>query len=197
MNKLLGFFELKELSLPSVPWKEYKSNTKFDDNLLWTVRNSVTKGKDLNLPRIVGKTAEEAKSFANTSLNMFGEDGMVVYYPYFVAHKSGTLDIFKDKVVIEAVNEDLWNLVTHSKKDVTIVIDKDNNKEFVGNKNFLEDEELQEILSYVNEIRRKFYQDLSINKSVLLEWSFASNCDINKNPIGNPYLVFYELRTVS
>lgn len=29
-----------------------------------------------------------------------------------------------------------------------------------------------------------------------LEWSFAVSCDVNKNPAGDEYLVFYEARTV-
>ena len=33
--------------------------------------------------------------------------GMIVYYPYFVAEKSGTLYADNSKTVIEAVGEDL------------------------------------------------------------------------------------------
>lgn len=28
---------------------------------------------------------------------------MIIYYPYFIAEKSGTLNVFNNKVVIEAV----------------------------------------------------------------------------------------------
>ena len=38
--------------------------------------------------------------------------------------------------------------------------------------------------------------DLLEGKSALLEWSFAVSCDVNKNPAGDEYLVFYEARTV-
>lgn len=53
------------------------------------------------------------------------------------------------------MKEDLWNLVTYSKKDVTI-IQHDNKKEYWGNKDFLNVEELNEILSYVKEIKKAF-----------------------------------------
>lgn len=49
---------------------------------------------------------------------------MVVYYPYFVAQKSGTLNIHLDKIIIEAVKDDLWNLVTDQKLDVSLIITK-------------------------------------------------------------------------
>ena len=44
MNKLMGFFELKDLNLPTIPWKEYKKGMKLDSSLLWTVRSAVYRG---------------------------------------------------------------------------------------------------------------------------------------------------------
>ena len=46
------------------------------------------------------------------------------------------------------------------------------------------------------EIRKLFKDDLLEGKSALLEWSFAVSCDVNKNPAGDEYLVFYEARTI-
>lgn len=31
---------------------------------------------------------------------------MIIYYPYFIAEKSGTLNVFNNKVVIEAVKDE-------------------------------------------------------------------------------------------
>ena len=125
----------------------------------------------------------------------YGENGMVIYYPYFVAEKSGTLNVFSNKVVIEAVKEDLWNLVTYSKRDVTI-IETDDGREYDGDKDFLKADEIDQITSYVHEVKRMFRDDLLEGKSVFLEWSYAYNCDIKKRRTGNRYLVFYEVRTV-
>lgn len=83
MNKLLGFYELKNSMLPTIPWKEYKMDTVLDSDILWTVRTAVYKGEDLNLPRSVGTTAEAAIEFAKSTFQRYGKNGMIIYYPYF------------------------------------------------------------------------------------------------------------------
>ena len=199
MNKLLGFYELRDSMLPTIPWETYRKGTFLDSNFLWTVRTAVHNGNDLNLPRCVGATAKEAAHFADSTVQRNCENAMIVYYPYFLAEKSGTLNVFNNKIVIEAVKDDLWNLVTYSRKDVTIIISEEKNEyknEYIGNRSFLEDKELNEIISYVKEVKRLFRDDLTEGKSVLLEWSYAYKCDIEKNRKGDCYLVFYEARTV-
>ena len=195
MNKLMGFYELKAMGLPAVDWKEYSGQESLDSSMLWTIRCAVYKGNDLNLPRLVGAESHKAIEFADSLKKKIGDNGIVIFYPYFIAVKSGTLNVFLDKIVIEAVKEDLWNLVTFSKRDVTIIIrDKDN--EYYGNAEFLSEEELQKILKNVPEIRRCFKDELTCGSSIMLEWSFAYNCDIHRNKAGEQYLVFYEARTV-
>lgn len=196
MNKLMGFMELREMRLPSVPWKQYTGEEEFSDDYLWTVRSAVYRGNDLNLPRSVGENSEISKMFADQLLKKINNNGIVVYYPYFIAKKSGTLEVKIDKTIIEAVENDLWNLVTYSNCEVTIITNFDGNKTFFGNKNFLDIEEQERIYKHIPEIRRLFRDDLLQGKSALLEWSFAQSCDVNKNPIGEDYLVFYEARTV-
>lgn len=196
MNKLMGFLELKEMQLPSIPWKQYTGTEELDNQMLWTIRSAVYRGDDLNLPRLVGKSAAESKKFANELLQRLNGNGMVIYYPYFIAKKSGTLEVRNGAVVIEAVKEDLWNLVTYSDREVTIIFRPDNKREYIGNKDFLAQEEQDEILKYVPEIRKLFRDDLLEGNSALLEWSYAFSCDISKKPMGNKYLVFYEARTV-
>lgn len=195
MNKLMGFFELQSMNLPSIPWKEYTGQEKLEEDILWTIRSAVFKGDDLNLPRLVGANSKEAKDFANKLLVSLSGKGIVIFYPYFIANKSGTLEVRQNKVIIEAVKNDLWNMVTLSSRDVTIQIE--NSIEAIdGDGKFLEGREKEELLSTVKEIKKSFREDLLEGQSILLEWSFAQNCDINKNPIGKEYLVFYEARTV-
>lgn len=196
MNKLMGFLELKEMSLPSIPWKQYTGNEKLSAKNLWTIRSAVYRGEDLNLPRLVGENTENATKFANNLLHKLGDNGMVIYYPYFIANKSGTLEVKRNRVVIEAVKNDLWNLVTYSDHEVTIIYHNNQETEYIGNENFLKKSEKEQLLKYVPEIKKLFKDDLLEGKSVLLEWSFAVSCDTNKNPIGDEYLVFYEARTV-
>lgn len=196
MNKLMGFLELKEMKLPSVPWKQYTGEEKFEDRYLWTVRSAVYRGNDLNLPRSVGESSKVSKQFADRLLKEMNGNGIVIYYPYFIANKSGTLEVRNDKVIIEAVKDDLWNLVTYSDREVTIIIDKDNNKSIIGNTSFINNEEFDNLNKHIPEIRKLFRDDLLQGKSALLEWSFAQSCDANKEPIGEEYLVFYEARTI-
>lgn len=196
MNKLMGFLELKEMKLPSIPWKRYTGNEELDVNYLWTIRSAVYRGDDLNLPRLVGKTAEESKKFADELLRKMNDKGIVIYYPYFIARKSGTLEVRNDRVIIEAVKEDLWNLVTYSDREVTVIYHDEQNIQYIGNENFLQEKEEKQLLKHVPEIRKLFRDDLLQGKSALLEWSYALSCNNKKEPVNDEYLVFYEARTI-
>lgn len=196
MNKLMGFLELKEMKLPSVPWKQYTGKENFEDRYLWTVRSAVYRGNDLNLPRSIGESSKVSKKFADQLLKEMNNNGIVICYPYFIANKSGTLEVRSDKVIIEAVKDDLWNLVTYSEREVTIITDIDGNKSIIGNANFISNEELDSLSKHIPEIRKLFRNDLLQGKAALLEWSFAQSCNASKEPIGEKYLVFYEARTV-
>ena len=197
MNKLMGFYELKASSLPTIPWEIYTPDVKLDNTKLWTIRSAVNNGDDLNLPRLVGKSAVEAKQFADKLYKQMEGKGIVIYYPYFIAHKSGTLNVFQDKVIIEAVEKDLWNLVTYQNVDVSINFDSEMRiSSIFGNEKFLHDDEVNNLIIYVKKIKQMFRDDLLEGNSVLLEWSYASNYSINNDDVSGQYLVFYEARTV-
>lgn len=195
MNKLHGFYALANSNLPSVPWQKYTEDTIFEDAILWTVRSAVKEGNDLNLPRKIGVNGTEAKQFAQSLMENLKSDDMVLYYPFFIALKSGVIEISKYRTVIEAVKDDLWNLVTHGKRDITIIFD-DENIQFIGDEAFIQQEELFELIDYSALIKKQFHQEIAQNKSIFLEWSYACTSDINKQPIGQPNLVFYEIRAV-
>ncbi len=196
MNKLMGFFELREMNLPSIPWRQYTGSEELDDRYLWTIRSAVYRGDDMNLPRSVGKNAEESKKFADQLLSRMRDHGIVVFYPYFIAKKSGTLEVRRDTVVVEAVKDDLWNLVTYSDREVTIVMKEGGETQIHGNQEFLCEDELEQLVRFVPEVRRIFRDSLLQGEAALLEWSYALTCDTNKAPVGDKYLVFYEARTV-
>jgi hypothetical protein len=199
MNKYLGFFELKSTNLPSVPWKRFTEETRLDKDLLWTIRVAVEESNDLNLPRLVGVTADEAIVMGRGLLEKYSKRGIVIYYPYFIAEKSGVLEVNSRNMVIEAVDKDLWNLVTYGRRDVTIVIsydEKTDNFNSFGKADFLKEEEVSELKKQGARLKGKFRDELSEGKSVFAEWSYAYNTDLEKKPIGPRYLIFYELRTV-
>lgn len=192
----MGFLELKEMRLPSIPWRQYTGEEVLDDNYLWTIRSAVYRGNDLNLPRSIGKNAKESKKFADELLKKIENKGMVIYYPYFIAKKSGTLEVQRDRIIVEAVKDDLWNLVTNSDCEVTAIFDNNYDAKYVGNPDFLDEKEKQQLLKHVPEIRKLFRDDLLEGKSALLEWSYALSCNSKKEPINDEYLVFYEARTI-
>ena len=194
MNKLMGFYELRGMNLPCIPWKEYHAGNTLDDRFLWSIRCAKFRGNDIDLPRLIGAEANKATAFANMLCRQI--NGMVIYYPYLIAEKSGTLCVSRDKVVVEAVHDDLWNMVKMGTQDVTIIIDNEKkNTEIIGNTSLLSESELKEILLYIPKIRKRFRDEL-FAKDILLEWSFAKNCGKDKIPIGEKYLVFYEIRSI-
>lgn len=195
MNKLEGFTALRNCGLPSVPWREYKRGAELDSNILWSIRSAAAKGDDLNLPRKIGVTAEEAKEFAEELLNKLNANDLVLFYPYFIAVKSGVIEVSDTRVVIEAVKEDLWNLVTYNNRDVTVLFEQDNLR-FVGDSDFLTQTELYELIDSCARIKKTFSQEIAWGKSIMLEWSFACKSDLNKRRLGEQSLVFYEIRTV-
>ena len=195
MNKLLGFFELRRSGLPCVKWVKFEPSMVLDSKYLWTVRTAIQRGNDFNLPRKVGVDSSEAYEAALNIYNQIKDQGMVVVYPYFIAEKSGILEVGNNRIIIEAVNKDLWNLVTESKKDVTIY--ESSEKSFIeGNKDFLSIHEYEILKKQATKVKQIFRSILSEGKSVMLEWSFAHDTDINNKPIGEEYLVFYEARAI-
>lgn len=195
MNKLQGFLELRKTNLPTIPWKKYEESTVLDENILWTIRTAVKTGDDLNLPRKVGVDSIEAREFAQKLLKSLNSDDLVIYYPYFIATKSGVLEVAENKTVIEAVKDDLWNLVTYNKKNVTAIFEEEDMR-FIGEEDFLTPEEMLQLIRYSLIVKKKYSNILFSGKSLFLEWSFAQKSDINKTPQGDVNLLFYEIRSV-
>lgn len=196
MNKLMGFFELNVLAIPTVNWQMYKPSVKLDESKLWTIRSAVDRGLDLFLPRLVGADAQTAKEFADNLYEQIKGKGMVICYPYFVADKSGTLNIFQSKNIIEAVAGDLWNLVDKGDLTVSMEFENDTLTKAVGDTTFITSEEVTELLECAARVKGRLRDELMKGQSVLLEWSYAKNIGIDGKPTGEPYLTFYELRTV-
>ncbi|AMP20038.1 hypothetical protein AZF37_01580 [endosymbiont 'TC1' of Trimyema compressum] len=84
MNKLMGFYELKDSSLPTVPWQEYTGQAILPEGFLWTIRTAVYKGRDIGLTRYVGIGTKEANKKLIELYRKYKEIGMVVYYPFLL-----------------------------------------------------------------------------------------------------------------
>ena len=196
MNKLMGFYELKQSSLPSVSWQEYTGQEILPEGFLWTLRIAVYKGKDIGLSRYVGITTKEANEKLIELYRKYKAIGMVVYYPFFIAQKSGTLSISQRQWVIEAVAGDLWHLVAESKVDVTMVKNNEKLWQVTGQNHFLTKGEINEIEKCIPLVQSTFRNLIMEGKTLLLEWSFACDSNIKGQAIGSPYLIFYEVRSI-
>lgn len=197
MNKLFGFFELKEVSIPSIDWKEFKIGTVLDDSKLWTIRTAKVSGSDTSLPRMVGRSAKECMEFSEDLLKRYGNNLFVVYYPFFGAVKSGTMLVGKDSTTIEATNEDLWNLVDHHILDLSARVSSSGKiRVGIGDSSFFTEDEWKQLIRCSEKVRTYFNKAIRANELVLLEWSFAKDTDVVGNNVGEEYLVFYEAKTV-
>ena len=197
MNKLFGFFELKEVSIPSIDWKEFKIGTVLDDSKLWTIRTTKVSGSDTSLPRMVGRSAKECMEFSENLLKRYGNNLFVVYYPFFGAVKSGTMLVGKDSTTIEATNEDLWNLVDHHILDLSARVSSSGKiRVGIGDSSFFTEDEWRQLTRCSEKVRTYFNKAIRANELVLLEWSFAKDTDVIGNNVGEEYLVFYEAKTV-
>jgi hypothetical protein len=193
MNKLLGLYELGAAGIPAIEWKEYAEGSIMSDRILWTVRAALFKGSDYNLPRFVGVTAERAMEEASRLGKELKDKGMVIYYPYFTADKSGIIRISSSRTVIECVGKDLWNLTAGGSRDVTIIFDESGVK-VSGRRDSLAEPEIDELMKYEKVLRGKYRQDIARGGELYLEWSYAYDCSPDGSPTGERYLVFYEMR---
>lgn len=196
MNKLMGFYELKATGIPSIKWEEFKDDSKLSNDMLWTVRAAVFNGYDYNLPRIVGVAADVAVKEARGFKERLKDNGLIIYYPYFTADKSGVLKVSGQSIVIEAVEKDLWNLVTYGNRDVTMIIKSDGYTEVSGNPEFLTKDEVDELKNYSRILLGKYRDDIAAGRELYLEWSYAYNSSIEGKPYGERYLLFYEMRVI-
>ena len=196
INKLLGFYELRSTSLPKINWQEFDpEKSTFDSQVLWSVRCATIAGQDFNLPRLIGAKAKEAREFALEQYARSKDNGLVLYYPYFIAEKSGTLLVEERKIIIEGVTGDLWNLVTYNRREVTIIF-ADETIKYHGNKDLLTEKEVLELKAQALYVRAHFHKELSTEQGLLLEWSYAFKADIDAKPVGESQLLFYEIRTI-
>ena len=188
MNKLQGFKTLRELGIPSVPWKFMTTGTELNNDLLWTVRCAVEVGDDYNLPRAVGVTAEVAQK----KYLEFSKQGLkVIYYPYFRAVTSGVIDISEERIVIEAVVGDLWNLVTNGRTpDYRCIYEDGKYNHCIITNGIIR------LVGYGRQVACKMKAFLEMGKHIYLEWSLAQNVDVSGVSEGVPYRVFYECRVI-
>jgi hypothetical protein len=197
MNKLEGFYELKRHGFPGMAWQAFTGHESLDTSLLWTIRMAVADGPDFNLPRAVGVSAAEAFQFGQELLAKYQPPDLIIYYPYFLALKSGTIEMQAEQTVIEAVADDLWNLTNLGHKDLTVIVNELSGYESrFGNIDFLDRDELTQLKLWAHRMRL-LYRELILNGDVLLlEWSFAVDTNIHREMLNEKHLLFTECKSI-
>jgi hypothetical protein len=197
MNKLEGFYELKRHGIPTIPWQPFTGQNYLDPDLLWTIRVAVAGENDFNLPRAIGVIAAEAIKIGLNLVAEYKPGDLILYYPYFLAMKSGVIEMQAEQTIIEAVAEDLWNLTTLGHKDITVIIDNlTGNESRFGNVEFLDQDELEQLKQWANRMRR-LHRDLIFGgDSLLLEWSFAVDTNAKRELLGEKHLLFTECKAI-
>ncbi|NCU33273.1 MAG: hypothetical protein EOM23_10185 [Candidatus Moranbacteria bacterium] len=89
----------------------------------------------------------------------------------------------------------MWNLLTHNRRDLTI-IEENGVVKYYENADFLSHAETAELLKTADYIRRRYKRDYMTNGSMLLEWSYAYESNPDGTPKGARKLIFIELRVV-
>ncbi|BCN28876.1 hypothetical protein [Anaeromicropila herbilytica] len=195
MNRIQDYYVLNCLDLPTIPWKEYYHSTKLSKDILWTIKSEKNKKNNTELPRMIGVTAKEAKDFGGKLYKELGEGEMVFYYPYFFAIKSGIIDINYDRVAIEAVKDDVDNLVRRNNVDMTMIF-HDDDLEIFGDQDFLTQEEILELIDCAVKIKKQCAADIEYGKNFLLQWSYACYTSTRKQPIGKKNLMFHKVKVI-
>lgn len=208
MNKMAGFFALRDMGIPTVEWFEATPETDLDPSILWTVRTALLDQDedDMSLPRRIGVSSDVARAFIRSKWNRYGRNalgtklGMFVAYPYFHADCSGTLMIEGGEVTVEGCEGDLWNLVDDGKVDFRF--------EFLGTDDVDEVFDIlctaihphaaKDLVDSVPRIVSALREDVKLGHPILMEWSATRCVDREGNPMPeDPSLVFYEARVVA
>lgn len=191
MNKLEGMYELKKSYLPAVDWNLFQEATVLSDACSWTIRTAVFKGHDLHLPKLFGKNGQEAMAFGNKCLHEMKDKGIVFYYPYLTAEKSGVLQFDIHSIQLECVDGDLSRLLDGSSPDASYYWEGTDLKEH--GKKILSVKEKSELLEWVFYCRQRYRYIMSLEEKMQLEFSYVRDKDSEHQP---SRLVFFEMRTI-
>ena len=195
MNKLAGMYELRKLNIPSVDWKLFQEDTVLSENRLWTIRTAVFQGADLHLPRLFGQNARDSMEFARKCLNEMNGRGIVIYYPYLHAVKSGVIQFGLSNTCLEVVSGDIKNLLDGGDPEASYYR---KNTGWISERNadLYNREELEELFRYAEYCRRYFRNVLLESREIQMEFSYAYDVDTDHRKAGETRLVFFEVRGV-
>jgi hypothetical protein len=192
INKYQGLMLLKQCRLPTISWNVFTYDTTLCDSYRWTLRAVRDSGNDFGLPIFLDISSKEAIDIGRRLLDQYSSNKYILLvYPYFTSEKSGTVKVEIGSIVVEAVKGNCSDLTRYSKLDISLIY-KDTRDVVYGDITFFTDEELVTIERYASRLRRQFFRMVLDGFIVVLEWSFATYKNTDKEKF-----LFQELRVIT
>lgn len=195
MHVLQDSFVLDHLDLPTIPWEICSTNTTLDHHILWTVKNEPFRPESGKIFGKIGVTSEEVKEYVEDAYEQLEKQRVLIYYPYYTAYKSGTLDLTYDRIVIEAVEGKIENLKKKHRVNETILFTEEDITIY-GDDKFLTKEETLGLIDYCKSIKHRCMGELEYGKNILLYWSIVQETKINMIPKEEKNLFFTQLKVI-
>lgn len=195
MYVLQNCYILDYLDLPTIPWAPCRTTEALDDTILWTVKNEPYSFNDGKIYGRIGVTSNEAMHYIKSQYQDLGNRRMLIYYPYFTAAKSGTIDLSYDRIVIEAVEGKIENLKKKHRVDETIIF-REEEIEILGDEAFLTKEETLHLIDYAKQLRNRCQNDIAFGRNIIVYWSIVQETRKNMIPRDDQKLLFHQIKVL-
>lgn len=183
------------LDLPTIPWKPCQTTKMLDDSILWTVKNEPFYKEEGKICGCIGVTAKEAMNYILSEYKNIEKRRILIYYPYYTAVKSGTIDLSYDRLVIEAVEGKIENLKKKHRVDETMIF-YDDDIEIFGEEHFLTNSETLSLIDYTKALRKRCSHEIEFGKNILFYWSIVQETRRNMIPKEEQTLLFHQIKVL-
>ncbi|MDO5520019.1 MAG: hypothetical protein Q4G58_05965 [bacterium] len=195
MYVLQNSYILDYLDLPTIPWEQCYTTSTLDDSILWTVKNEPYGEKQGKIYGRIGITSNEAKAYISSEYKNLEHKRMLIYYPYYTATKSGTIDLSYDRIVIEAVEGKIENLKKKHRVNETIIF-RDESIEIFGDEDYMTKEETLTLIDYAKQLKKRASTELEFGKNLIFYWSFVQETKRNMIPRDETRLLFHQIKVL-
>ncbi len=195
MYVLQNSYILDYLDLPTIPWEQCRTTSTLDDSILWTVKNEPYTADQGKIYGRIGITSSEAKAYISSQYENLERKRMLIYYPYYTAVKSGTIDLSYDRIVLEAVEGKIENLKKNHRVNETIIF-REESIEIFGDENFMTREETLSLIDYAKQLKTRTGKELEFGKNLIVYWSIVQETKRNMIPRDKSQLLFHQIKVL-
>ncbi len=195
MYVLQNSYILDYLDLPTIPWEPCHTTATLDDSILWTVKNEPYQPNQGKIYGRIGITSSEAKAYISSEYSNLKHKRMLIYYPYYTAVKSGTIDLSYDRIVIEAVEGKIENLKKNHRVNETIIFRQDS-IEIFGDEDYMTREETLTLIDYAKQLKKRAATEIEFGKNLIFYWSIVQETKRNMIPRDETKLLFHQIKVL-